>query len=487
MQADLSHLAFDFQYVKLENQGPIRLQYGHSEVRVEQATLRGLDTDFHVGGFARFAGDRRLELQVGGRLNLSLLSGFLPNLQARGPAQVDAGIAGTMGNPRITGRVRLQDAAIRYGDFPTGLSNLGGEIVFDATRLVFDNLTAQAGGGSLRLSGSLTYGGGPVRYDLTARSDQVRIRYPLGMSWLLGGTLQMTGTEQAATVTGRVTVDRLLLSDNFDLVSLLGSSTQPVSAPSTSSAFLRNLQFDVQATSSPNARLEWSSGSSQSEASLRIRGTWEHPILLGNIHLLSGNMTFRGNQYRLSRGDINFVNPFRLDPVLDIEATTRIREYQVTVDFDGPASHLTMSYRSDPPLPSNDVVTLLALGQSGEATQLRGVTAVQTPEVGATTLLSEAISSQLGGRVERLFGISRFSLDPASLAYTTAGQNPAARVTIQQEFARRLVIIYSTDVTSTQQQVIQMEYTVRPDLSVVALRDENGTFGVDIVRKKRFK
>jgi hypothetical protein len=28
---------------------------------------------------------------------------------------------------------------------------------------------------------------------------------------------------------------------------------------------------------------------------------------------------------------------------------------------------------------------------------------------------------------------------------------------------------------------------VRPDLSVVALRDENGTFGVDVVRRQRFK
>jgi translocation and assembly module TamB len=130
---------------------------------------------------------------------------------------------------------------------------------------------------------------------------------------------------------------------------------------------------------------------------------------------------------------------------------------------------------------------LLALGQTGEQSQLRGASAVQTPEVGATTLLSEAISSQLGGRVQRLFGISRFSVDPSYLATTTAGQNPAARVTIQQQFARDLIITYSTDVTSTQQQVIEIEYALRPDLSVIALRDENGTFGIDVVRKKRFK
>ncbi len=131
-------------------------------------------------------------------------------------------------------------------------------------------------------------------------------------------------------------------------------------------------------------------------------------------------------------------------------------------------------------------MTLLALGQTGEESQLRGA-AVQTPEMGATTLLSEAVSSQLGGRIQRLFGISHFSVDPSYLATTTVGQNPAARVTVQQQFARNLIITYSTDVTSTQQQVIQIEYTVRPDVSIVALRDENGTFGVDVVFKRRFK
>jgi translocation and assembly module TamB len=248
------------------------------------------------------------------------------------------------------------------------------------------------------------------------------------------------------------------------------------------------LQFDVQADTTPGAVLEWSSGRFQSEANVRVRGTWDHPILLGNVHLLSGEMSMRGNQYRLTRGDLNFANPFRADPVLNVEVATTIQQYEVTVDFTGPASHLTMAYRSDPPLPSSDIITLLALGQTGEESMLRGgAAAVQTPQLGATTLLSEAISSQLGGRVQRLFGVRRFSVDPDYIAATSATQNPGARVTIAEQFSRNLVITYSTDVTSTQEQVIQIEYTVRPDVSVVALRDENGTFGIDVVRRQRFK
>ena len=450
VDANLSRVALNYQYVSLENDGPVQLQYRGDEVTVTQAALRGADTNFHIGGFVRFTGNRALDLPIVGELNLRLLGGFVPGLDASGPAQVDASITGTLSAPRVTGRVHLANASFRYGDFPAGLSQTTGDFVFDTSRMVFDNITAQAGGGQLHVSGAVTYGAGPLRYDLALNSDQVRIRYPIGMSWLVGGTLRLAGTTQAATLSGRVTVDRLLMAPNFDFASLLVSSGETASAPGTTSPFLRNLQFDVQADSTPNARLQWSSGSSQAEASLRLRGTWERPILLGSIRLLNGDMDFRGNHYRLSRGDINFVNPFRLDPVMNIEATATIQSYEVTLDFTGAASHLTMSYRSDPPLPSSDIVTLLALGQTGEESQLRGAAAVQTPEMGATTLLSEAVSSQLGGRIQRLFGISHFSVDPSYLATTTVGQNPAARVTVQQQFARDLIITYSTDVTSTQ-------------------------------------
>src|SRR5208337_2006335 len=139
----------------------------------------------------------------------------------------------------------------------------------------------------------------------------------------------------------------------------------------------------------------------------------EHPIMLGHIHVLSGELYFHNNRYRVARGDLNFANPFRLDPVINVEASTTIQQYEITLNFSGQSSKLNLSYRSDPPLPANDIITLLALGQpSSESTIRTGGTTQSSNTAGASALLSEAISSQLGGRVERLFGITRFRVDP---------------------------------------------------------------------------
>jgi len=68
------------------------------------------------------------------------------------------------------------------------------------------------------------------------------------------------------------------------------------------------------AVSAPDARMEWPGAQLQAEANLRVRGTWEHPILLGHIHICRVIYILRSNRYRVTRGDLNFANPFRLDP-----------------------------------------------------------------------------------------------------------------------------------------------------------------------------
>jgi translocation and assembly module TamB len=486
LDAEIRHISFDYDFVKLQNEGPVRLTYRRNEVRVEQAHLKGPNTDVQISGSARFDRERPLHLAMAGGINLRFLGGFIPDLEAQGAAEINVSVEGTMSRPRITGRVSLEDGTANYADFPVGLSHVNGDLVFDTSRLLFDHVTADSGGGKLTLSGNVTYGEGDLRYEINANTSAVRIRYPAGMSWQVGGALQLAGSSNAALLTGRVEVKRLLFAEGADIGSLFAAGSDASLSPATTSRFLRNLSFDVEGYTSPGARIEWASAHVEIEGDVRLRGTWDHPVLLGHVHLLGGEMEFRGNKFELTRGDINFANPFRLDPVLNVEGTATISQYQVTITFSGPVSRLSLNYRSDPPLPDSDIIALLALGSTGEESALRS-SASGSQNYGATALLSEAISSGLGGRIERLFGISHFRVDPF-LSGTTTESNAAARVTVVQQVTRDLTITYSSNAsTSNQYQLIQVEYAVKRDLSVLFLRDINGTYGFDVKFVKRFK
>lgn len=491
VDAKFSKLELNYANVQLENAGPIHVRSTKESLEIDQAAFKGNDTNIAIAGAVRFAGRGTLGLKLNGALDLRLLTGFLPTLQASGPAQINAAFEGTFDRPRITGKVHIESASARVADFPTGMSNIQGDLTFDATRLFFENLTAESGGGTLHLSGTVNYAESPLRYDVTMRTDRVRIRYPEGMSWQAGGSLRLVGTLTSGVLSGRVSVERVTLTQGLDAAGMLVSSSGGISGPLTTSPFLRNLQFDIAAVSAPDARMEWPGAELEAEANLRVRGTWEHPILLGHIHILSGDLTFHGDKYLVTRGDMNFANPFRIDPVLNVEATTTIQQYEITLNFNGPASKLTLAYRSDPPLPANDIVTLLALGQTSSEASIRGggTGSAQSATLGASAILSQAVSSQVGGRLERLFGITRFRVDPglAELGSTASTQNAAARVTVEQQVTRNLTITYVSNVGTTQEQVIQVEYNLSRNVSIVALRDYNGTFGIDIRIKKHFR
>jgi translocation and assembly module TamB len=483
--ADLSNVSFAYERVQLTNNGNVRLSYRRNEVRVEQARLHGTDTDVQIGGTARFDQDRALALTLAGNVDLRLLGGLIPQLETQGQGTINVSVAGTISSPRITGRATVKSASANYADFPVGLSNVNGNFVFDQSRLTFDGVTATAGGGQLKLGGSLTYGQGPMRFDVNTTTSTVRIRYPIGMSWLADGSLRLSGTSNGSLLTGSVNVQRLLFAQGVDVASFFAAASESSISPPSSSPFLRNLSFDVATQTTPGSRIEWNGAQIDMDGDVRLRGTWDRPVILGDVHLLGGEMAFRGNNYQLTRGDINFANPFRLDPVLNIEASTTISQYQVTIDFTGPASRLQMNYRSDPPLPDSEIVALLAIGNTGESAGLMSGTS--SGNYGATALLSEAISSGLGGRIEHLFGISHFSVDPF-VAQTSTESNAAARVTIEEQVTHDLTITYSQNAaTSNQYQMVQVEYAVKRDLSIVFLRDINGTYGMDIKWVKRLK
>jgi translocation and assembly module TamB len=481
--AAISNIEFTYEAVHIQNDGPVTLIYRKNEVRIERAHLHGPNTDMQVNGSARFDGTRPLHFSISGGANLRLIRGFLPDLNAQGEMTVNISMEGTMSSPRITGTASVEDASANYADFPVGLSHVNGDLVFDSSRLLFDRITAQAGGGNLTLFGSLVYGEGPLRYEINAVTEQVRIRYPAGMSWLVGGKLQLAGSSDAAILSGQVEVKRVLLGADVAISSFFQNTSLSAPSPATS-PFLHNLTFDVAGRTGPGARIEWAGAHVEIDGDVRMRGNWDRPIILGHIHLLGGEMSFRGNDFQLTRGDLNFENPFQIDPELNIEATTIISQYQVTINFSGKASHLSLSYRSDPPLPDSDIIALLAIGSTGEESAYRSQTS-GSQNYGATALLSEAISSGLGGRIERLFGITHFRVDPF-LAGTATESNAAARVTIQQQVTRDLTVTYSSNTSSSQYQVIQVEYALRRDLSLVFLRDLNGTYGFDVKFVRHF-
>jgi translocation and assembly module TamB len=90
----------------------------------------------------------------------------------------------------------------------------------------------------------------------------------------------------------------------------------------------------------------------------------------------------------------------------------------------------------------------------------------------------------VAGRLQRFFGVSKLRIDPT---FSGVESNPQARLTLEQQVTPELTFTYITNVTSSNPQVVRVEWAFSRQWSVVALREENGLFGVDFFYKRRFK
>jgi translocation and assembly module TamB len=150
------------------------------------------------------------------------------------------------------------------------------------------------------------------------------------------------------------------------------------------------------------------------------------------------------------------------------------------------ANKLKLSYRSEPPLPEADIVALLALGRTREESAQLSQSGQPFSQEASNAILSEALNATVSNRVQRLFGGSRIKIDPQGLSTET---NPARgpQVTIEQQVTNDLTLTYSTNVSQTSQQIIQVEYNITRNVSVVAIRDQNGVVSFDVRVRRRKK
>jgi translocation and assembly module TamB len=105
-------------------------------------------------------------------------------------------------------------------------------------------------------------------------------------------------------------------------------------------------------------------------------------------------------------------------------------------------------------------------------------------QMGASALLGQAIANPVAGRLERFFGVSRIRIDP-----TLPGveYNPQARLTLEQQITPEITFTYITNVTTSNPQIVSVEWNVSKQWSAVATREETGLFGLDFFYKRQFK
>lgn len=480
------------QGIDLTTAAPIRARLANGTATLDELHITGVDTDLSAAGSVQvFSPDGqplpvqggRMDVKAKGTVGLAILHVLNQNVRSSGKITFDVAARGTTRKPLLGGKVEFQNANVALADIPNGISNLQGTAVFTDDRLQLQNVTGESGGGKIKLGGFVQFRGG-LFADVTATADNVRVRY-YGVSATMNATARLQGNGEGAMLSGNVLITRFGLAETFDFASVAGGPSD-VQMPPDPDSLLNMIRLNVHVQSAPALDFQNSYAKIAGTVDLNLRGSLAVPSILGRVTVTDGSATFNGTQYQLQRGQVYFNNPVRIDPTIDLDATARVENYDVTIGIHGTSKNFKLTYRSEPPLSQQDIFNLLALGRTQEEAQINTQQLQQQGQDPTTNaVLGGALNATVSNRVNKLFGGSgKVKIDPA---YVGTLGNSSARITLEQQLSRQVTVVFATNVNTTAQQLIQIQYQLSPNKSIVATRDENGVFSVVYKIRKRYR
>ena len=376
------------------------------------------------------------------KTSVAFLARLIPDLRfAEGQANIDAGIAGTIAKPELHGSAQLDLPALRFQkpDWPA-INRFKGDLLFSGNRLTLNRFGGEISGGNFNLAGQvqfvkLTEPVLDLRFTtqgaLIARNETLTIR--------TDSNIQIHGPFNQADVTGEIGITKSRFFREIELLPLQLPGRPAPKPPETTGRFsfkdppLRDWKFNLAIKTKDPFLVRGNLTNGVALIDLKLGGTGFAPTLDGSIRIENFTASLPFSTLEMNYGFIYFnqKNPFI--PILDLQATSSLRDYNIRANIYGEASNPQTVLSSDPPLPQEDILALLATGATtqdltGSADLIAGRAAV---------LVFQHFYSKIFKRQETTENesfLNRFQFDVGTVDPRTGKQEATARFKIGEKF-----------------------------------------------------
>lgn len=446
----LDEARFTLQGIPLAQARPTVVRLDEGVLTIADAVFSGANTDLVLEGSATLVGEPSLDMQLRGLTDLALLQPFLDGIAPGGQAEIDLRALGPLAAPDLTGQLVLTDASLRVAEPRLVLEQLGGTATFTGRQMALPALRGLANGAPVTISAALALDadnqpGGQLR----VRADGVPLEYPEGLRIEADVDLIAGLAGERVDITGSVDILRGVYRDPVALsalsTSLLATDVVAVDALGASAGGY-DVRFGIDVESRDEILIDNNYGRLAASVSVRLLGTLESPALSGRVTVREGGELYlAGLTYRVERGAIDFANPARIEPIVDLAAETRAAGERIRIEATGTpdALEVTLSApESSEPLSQAELASLLVSG--------RGLDDLSGTAAGEQVLA--LLSADVFGLIGRGVGLDAIRLDRDLLLDERAGSgevdvaaetDPVARLTLVKRLRSNVEVLFS--------------------------------------------
>jgi len=311
------------------------------------------------------------------RSPINFVREFVPSLrQLDGTLALNVNVDGTIARPAFSGAADIAIVAARFEN-PTlpALRDFSARLNFRDNALRFDRFNGNLAGGPFTLSGSITFPSlTEPRFDLRLKADSVLVARNDNLTARVDAEIKVEGPLKSATVSGQVLTTNSRFLKNIDIIPI-ALPGRPAPRPEPPSAVpelsfpdppLRDWKFDLTIKSKDPFLIRGNLATGRAIIDMTMTGTGLHPQLQGQVRLENFDATLPFSTLSINLGFVYFTPDDPLNPRLELQGTSLVRDYTIHVYVYGTANAPQAVFSSEPPLPQEEIISLLATGTTRE-------------------------------------------------------------------------------------------------------------------------
>lgn len=485
LRAEFSRFEIDLPGLELAQESPSRILFDGDRVVLERFSLAGGDKRFEAAGSLNLTGGKEIDLALKGDLDLEMLRAFMAGSGFSGRAAYEIGLTGSLTRPEAAGFIELHDAGFDVPEFNLSLSRLNGRLLLQQNRLEVEKLNGLLNDGKVRAEGSLVFDGlSLVSSNLQISGEDIFVRYPKGFFAETGFALRFALKEEKPTLGGTVTIKAAQYVEPFNVQSELYRYLKRRPRPDQDAGLpplFRRLNFDIQVTIRDGIFIRNNLARAEVLGDLKLSGTPLQPALTGRLVVgEGGKIYFSQTTYRIEEGRVDFVNPNRIEPDIDLRAQTRVGGYDIQLLLSGTPDNFSADLTSDPPLSEPDIISLLMTGK-----RLAYVSGDVLGAIGGRALsyLDDALTGKLENLAQQKLGLDSVTIDAGLVS---SQENPEARLTVGQHITPELELILSQSLKNSQYTTVILNYHPRQDVNLRVAKHDDDSYRFDVQHEVRF-
>jgi autotransporter translocation and assembly factor TamB len=376
------------------------------------------------------------------RSSVNFLRQFLPAItQLDGDLALDANVNGTIAKPVLSGSgdITINMARFSNATLPA-LSGFHSRLTLDRDVLNFERFNGDLAGGPFTISGRVTF---PKltepNLDFQLKAQSILIARNDSLTARADADLRVIGPWASATVTGNVALTNSQFLKNIDLIPI-GLPGRPAPQPpserpdfSVPQPPIRDWKFDVAIKTKDLFLIRGNLANGGAIVDLHLTGTGLRPALQGLVRLENVEATLPFSRLEIAQGFLYFDPSDSFNPKIDLQGTSLIRDYTVHVYVYGTSLSPEAIFSSEPPLPQEEIISLLATGVTrGELIGNNNVLAGRAAMLLVQQLYQKVFKKGEATKSNSVF--DRLQVDIGQVDPRTGQQTATARFKVNDKF-----------------------------------------------------